>query len=68
MIQQAENQTTLNIESRKTTMLMNKIFKEQRRNFKINHMTSYKILNKNFGKHRKMQEVCSINQKKRRKD
>ena len=49
----------------KITLLMNIRFKEQGRNLKISHMTTRRILNKNIGKPRKIQKVCSINQKKK---
>ena len=68
MIKLSGNQTTSNMGSRKITLLMNKRFEEQGRDLKISHMTSCRILNKNLGKPRKMQKVCSINQKKKRKD
>ena len=67
MIKLAENQTTSNMGSRKITLLMNKRFEEQGRDLKISHMTSCRILNKNLGKPRKIQKVCSINQKKKRR-
>ena len=65
MIKLAENKTTSDMSNRKITLLMNKRFEEKGRNLKISHMTTCRILNKNIGKPRKIQKVCSINQKKK---
>ena len=65
MIKLAENKTTSDMSSRKITLLMNNRLKEKGKKLKISHMTTCRILNKNIGKPRKIQKVCSINQKKR---
>ena len=67
MIKLAENKTTSDMSSRKITLLMNNRFKEKGKKLKISHMTTCRILNKNIGKPRKIQKVCSINQKKKMK-
>ena len=63
MIKLAENKTTSDMSSRKITLLMNNRFKEKGINLKISHMTTCRILNRNIGKPRKIQKVCSINEK-----
>ena len=68
MIQLVENKITSEMSSRKITLLINKRFKEKGRDLKISHMAKCRILNKNIGKPRKIQKVCSINQKKKMKE
>ena len=61
MIKLAENQTTSNMGSRKIAILMNKKFKDERRDLIISQMATWRILNKNIGKPRKIKKVFYIN-------